>query len=86
MEEKIISAEISFYPLRSSDYIHEIEKVISIIKDSNLDFQVNALSTIISGPNEQVISLIRKIVLEMDKVSKFVLVAKISNLCGCEVE
>ncbi len=86
MEEKIISAEISFYPLRSFDYNKEIDKVISIIKDSNLDIQVNAFSTIISGSKEEIIKIIEKIVLEMDKVSKFVLVAKISNLCGCAEE
>lgn len=84
MEEKIISAEISFYPLRTNDYSNEIEKVISLIKDSGLNYCINAFSTIITGKKEEIIKLIGEIVLEMDKVSKFVLITKISNLCGCE--
>lgn len=83
MAKEIISCEISFIPIQSPNYIEEVEKVLEIIKLSGLQYEINVFSTIISGETEHILNLIGKIIEYSNKTTKFTLVVKISNTCGC---
>lgn len=83
MEEKIISCEISFVPIQSQNYADEVDKVIALIHESGLEYQVGIFSTTIQGKKEKIFELLQRIFDEMETRTKFLIVAKISNLCGC---
>lgn len=86
MEEKLISSEISFIPIGTSNYIEDVEKVIEVIKQCEIEYEINAFSTIIRGEKSKVFQVLRSIFDTMENTSKFVLVIKISNTCGCEFQ
>lgn len=83
MEEKIISCEISFVPIQSENYLADVEEVIKLIEQSGLDYQVGIFSTTIQGEKEKIFSLLNEIFNAMESRTKFLIIAKISNLCGC---
>lgn len=82
MEEKIISCEISFVPIQSENYLSDVDEVIKLIEESELDYQVGIFSTTIQGDKDKIFSLLRKIFDEMETRTKFLIITKISNLCG----
>lgn len=83
MGEKIISCEISFVPIQSESYLSDVDKVVKLIKESELDYQVGIFSTTIQGDKDKIFSLLKKIFDEMETRTKFLIITKISNLCGC---
>lgn len=83
MEEKIISCEISFVPIQSQNYIQQVDKVIAIIHESGLVYQVGIFSTTIQGDKEKIFNLLKRIFDDMEAETKFLIIVKISNLCGC---
>ncbi|MGB9770379.1 MAG: YkoF family thiamine/hydroxymethylpyrimidine-binding protein [Candidatus Kapaibacteriota bacterium] len=85
MEEKIISGEVSFIPIETANYLDDVENVIEIIKRSGLDYEINSFSTIIRGNKSKIFETLQQIFETMETRTKFVLVVKISNTCGCEV-
>ncbi|MGM0411390.1 MAG: YkoF family thiamine/hydroxymethylpyrimidine-binding protein [Bacillota bacterium] len=83
---KIISCQISFYPLNTKKVNEEVKKVIKIISESELDYESNAVSTIIYGKTNKVYSLLEKITSKMnDDNSEFSMSINISNSCGCDI-
>lgn len=82
---KIASCEISFAPIVSSDYINDVNRVISIIESYNMEHSVGLLSTTVRGDKYRIFDMIREIYDTMDGTAKFTLDIKISNLCGCQV-
>lgn len=85
MEKKVISCEISFIPIQSENYLMDIETVLGIIRESNLPFETNVFSTIITSTKREVFEVLEKIFSTMEKETKFVIVAKLSNVCGCDL-
>ncbi len=81
--EKIVSCQISFIPVNSDDYIEDINKVLSIIKDYQLEYYIGMLSTTIRGNKNMVFDLIKQIYETMDSICSFTMDIKLSNVCGC---
>ncbi|NJO92080.1 MAG: hypothetical protein HC831_26240 [Chloroflexia bacterium] len=80
---KIMGCEISFIPIKSNDYINEINEVLAIIAGSGLSHTVGAMSTAISGDKERLFSLIQEIYTKMEDKTLFSMQLKLSNICGC---
>lgn len=83
MEEKIVSCELSFYPLGLKDYNEPIDRVLKIIEASNLDCNIGSMSTIIRGPIKDILLVIEQIDTSMEGKFQYVMNMKISNTCGC---
>lgn len=82
-KEKLISCQLSFYPLGKEDYINDIDQVLEIIRASNLDYTINDMSTIMKGASSLVYKTLQTIT---DKTtSNFTMCVVISNTCGCEI-
>lgn len=81
---KIGSCEISFIPIESSNYIEEVNKVLSIIESSGLEHNIGILSTTVRGEKNKMLDLIGDIYRTMDSVCSFTMDVKLSNICGCK--
>lgn len=82
---KIASCEISFLPVMSEDYLGDIDKVLELIKASDLEYNIGILSTTIRGNKEKIFNLIKEIYDKMDEVTTFTMDIKVSNICGCKL-
>ena len=82
--EKIASCQISFIPIASDDYLAEINKVLNIIMNSGLDYEIGILSTVVKGKKSLVLKLILDLYETMDNLRDFTMDIKLSNLCGCD--
>jgi uncharacterized protein YqgV (UPF0045/DUF77 family) len=82
--DKIAACEISFLPLQSGDGNANVDKVIELIEQSGLEYNVGVMSTLVRGEKEKVFKLLEEIYAKMDEECKFVIAAKISNLGGCQ--
>lgn len=81
---EIISCQISYFPIDSIRYIEDIDKVLELIKDSALEYNVDVLSTTIRGDSDKVFNLIANIHKEMsNKDCKYTMNIMLSNICGC---
>jgi uncharacterized protein YqgV (UPF0045/DUF77 family) len=80
---KVAACEISFLPVESSDGIGHVNKVIELIKKSELEHSIGAMSTLVRGDRDKVFQLLKEIYANMDGKCSFVITAKISNICGC---
>lgn len=74
---------MSFVPIQSENYLADVDEVIKLIEQSGLDYQVGFFSTTIQGGKEKIFYLLKKIFDEMESRTKFIIITKISNLCGC---
>ncbi len=81
--EKIISAEISLFPIQSDNYKKDVDKAIEIIRSYNFKCEIGIFSTTIQGESSKIFDLINILFIELDKQTKFTLDIKISNICGC---
>lgn len=85
-DKKVISCQISFYPLNTKKVNAEVRRVINIINESKLDYESNAISTIVYGKATEIYQLLAEITLKMNENNtKFSMVINISNSCGCEI-
>jgi uncharacterized protein YqgV (UPF0045/DUF77 family) len=82
--DKIAACELSFLPLESSDSNAHVDKVIELIEQSGMEYNVGVMSTLVRGEKEKVFKLLEEIYAKMDEECKFVIAAKISNQCGCQ--
>ena len=80
----IVSFQISFTPIGSTEYLEEIKQVINIIKKSGLENDIGILSTSVRGKKEMVFKLIEEIFYTMEDKCSFTMDIKLSNLCGCD--
>ncbi len=83
MAEKIMTCEIAFIPLGTGDYIADVERVLEIIKNSDLEFKISDMSTTIKGKADKIFSLIEKIYYNEYDKTKFIISVRMSNVCGC---
>jgi len=82
--EKIASCEISFLPIGDNNYIQNIEKVLEIIRSSNLEYNIGILSTTVRGDKDKIFLLIKEIYDKMEETTNFIMDIMISNTCGCK--
>jgi uncharacterized protein YqgV (UPF0045/DUF77 family) len=78
--DNLVTAELSFFPIESTDYKSEINKTIEIIRSFNLEHKVGLLSTTVRGDQTTVFKMVYKIFSTMNETGKFVLSVKYSNL------
>lgn len=83
---KVTACEISFLPMQGRDGIDHVDKAIELIKKSTLEYSVGAMSTFVRGDKDKVFRLLKKIYTDMDEKCGFVITAKISNICGCDID
>ena len=82
----IISCQVSFYPLYTAYPIPMVKEAVEMMESSDLDVQVNDMSTIIKGRNDQVMALLTRIQNRMnEKKCEFTMVITLSNVCGCRI-
>lgn len=79
----IVSCQISFSPIGSTDYLPKIKQVLDIIEKSGLENSVGIMSTTIRGDKNDVFKLVKKIFDTMESRCSFIMDVKLSNLCGC---
>lgn len=84
MDKAVISCEISFLPIQSNNYVAEVEEVIRIIRSYDLEVIEGLMSTTVLGKPETIFDLLANIFERMNQHTKFTMVVKISNICGCE--
>jgi len=79
--EKMISAELSFSPIDSKDYVSDIECVLKDIEDSGLEYIIGVMSTTVIGSKNKIMELIDTIYEHMNEQCGFSFHINISNLC-----
>ena len=81
--EEILSCELAFLPIGTAEYREKISRVMDIIKESSLLYEVGSMSTTVRGQERRIWELLSKICREMGPQCKFVMDLKVSNVCGC---
>ena len=63
----MITAEVAVYPLKTNDATKVINDSINTLKNSNLDYRVNPMNTIINGTKEDVFNCIETMFAEAER-------------------
>ncbi len=85
-KNRLASCQITYFPVKSTQYIDDIYKVLDIIKSYPVEQEVGILSTTIRGDAETVFKLIKDIFDTMgNQGCNFTLDIMISNICGCQI-
>lgn len=82
---KVIACEISFVPVKCSDSSSPVNEVIEFIEKSGLEYSVGPMSTFLRGDRDKLFQLLKEIYTHMDEKCNFVISARISNICGCNL-
>lgn len=78
----MISAQISYYPLKSEDINEEVDEVLSIIQTYDLGVKTNEMSTIVAGETAKVYQMLQEITESMQsKEQEFVMNVTLSTSC-----
>lgn len=81
----VISCQLTFYPLGTSNVDCAVDLVLEIIKESPVTSKTNELNTIIIGASHEIFELLLRITQVADANGiKFAMQAGISNNCGCK--
>ncbi len=85
LNEDLITCQIIFYPLATTEVTRPVNEVIDIIKSYSLqDIEVGPTSTILRGSRDKIYTLLNNISAEMEKQDiKYAMSINISNECGC---
>ena len=82
---RIISCQVQYVPLGTNDVNVDVEKVLTLIEESGLNYEPGPMTTTISGNPERVFHLIQRIETEMSENNrKFTMTILLSNECGCQ--
>ncbi|QQK08533.1 YkoF family thiamine/hydroxymethylpyrimidine-binding protein [Miniphocaeibacter halophilus] len=76
-EEKLISCQLSFYPLGKDKVNTEVEKVLELVVESDLDYNIGDMSTVLKGETSKIYDLLERITNITN--SDFTMVITISN-------
>ncbi len=80
----IVSCQLSFIPIGNEEYLDEINKVLSLIKETGLEYNVGILSTTVRGYLKIVLDLIADINKSMSiSGCSYTMNILLSNTCGC---
>lgn len=85
-KEHLVSCQISYFPIDSRNYLEEVDRVLEVIKESKLDYQVGDLASVVKGQADKVFKLLAAIDQEMSKnYYHYTMSILLSNICGCEL-
>ena len=76
-----VQAEVSLYPLRTKDLSEPIGAFIRVLKHSGVEVSPGAMSTRISGEEEDVFAALRQAFTDVARDHEVVLTVKLSNAC-----
>jgi uncharacterized protein YqgV (UPF0045/DUF77 family) len=81
----VISCQLTFYPLGTSNVNSAVDLVLEIIKESPVKSKTNELNTIITGSSQEIFELLQRITEVADASGiRYAMQAGISNNCGCK--
>lgn len=84
-KEDIVSCQIAYFPIDSKKYLDEIKEILNLIKDSGLDYEIGAMSTVIKGEADRMFDLIKSIHKRASfKNYGYTMNIVFSNICGCK--
>lgn len=76
-----VQAEISIYPLRTSDLSEPVEEFCRILRDHDLEVKTTTMSTLIRGQSGELFKASRKAFGKLAQKYEIVMHMKISNAC-----
>lgn len=83
-KEQIMTCQISFYSLGSQKLNQDIDKIIRLIEQSDLDYQIGEMSTFLRGKSQEIFNLLKKIHNKANQLGiKYAMNVTLSNECGC---
>lgn len=76
----MIKAEVSIYPLKTSDASNVINSSIDSLKGQGVDYSVNSMNTTITGSKEQIFSSLEQMFSQAERTGGEVsMVVTVSN-------
>jgi uncharacterized protein YqgV (UPF0045/DUF77 family) len=76
-----IRAEISLYPLKTTELSNPIDEFCRILQAQGLEVQISPMSSSVSGECKDLFMAIQKAFEQLAKKYQVVMIAKISNAC-----
>jgi uncharacterized protein YqgV (UPF0045/DUF77 family) len=76
-----VTAQISLYPLRQARLGRAIDRAVAALRQSNLRVEPGTMSTLATGPAEELFPALQAAFEEAAKEGDVVLVVTISNAC-----
>lgn len=80
-DDQTVSCEISYLPL-SGTTNDSIDKILRLITDSDVDYEIGCCRTILRGSTDSVFGLIKRLYAKADSLGSFVIDVRLSNTCG----
>ncbi len=81
--EKVIACQISYVPVITDRVNEKVEKILSLIRKSGLEYSTGIFATEIRGQKTDLFSLVQDIFDAAEAEGQFILEVKLSNVCGC---
>lgn len=79
----LMSCQISFYPLGEEEVNDLVHLVIQLIDQSGLQYESNAMATLVFGEPSRIFRLLEEIHASMaERGTRFVMPVTLSNVCG----
>ena len=76
----MIKAEVSIYPLKTSDATSAINSSIDSLKDKGVDYSVNSMNTTITGSKDEIFKSLEQMFSEAERTGGEVsMVVTVSN-------
>lgn len=75
------SAQISLYPLRRAPLGPEIDRALAILRRRNLGVEPGRMSTVATGPAEELFAALHEVFEEASEKGDVVMVLTLSNAC-----
>ena len=76
-----VQAQISLYPLRSSELGEPIRRFVELIRQEGLDVEVGPMSTQVTGDSELLFARLAEAFEDASQRGDMVLLLKVSNAC-----
>lgn len=84
LKENFMTCQLSFYALNTEDGTAEIDKILELIEESNVEYEIGAMSTFLRGPSNLIFDLVHEIhQLSQILGINYAMNATFSNECGC---
>ncbi|MGB9859216.1 MAG: YkoF family thiamine/hydroxymethylpyrimidine-binding protein [Moorellaceae bacterium] len=79
----MLACQVSLYPLGLTNYSEFIKEALEALSAHRVQVEVNSMSTVIRGEEEEVWQAVRSLFTAGSKAGEVVMVMTLSNRCGC---
>jgi len=76
-----LAAQVSIYPLRQSHLSPAIDEALGIFKQHNLEVTPGAMSSVVSGDDEALLTAIKEVFQQISEQGEVVMIITLSNAC-----